>query len=389
MKKYTQLKPFILILSLFFSTSILSAQVSDEDKILILTDYLITKEAQESVSARNQAIATIYGKPIFKNLIYDDASEMFFAQVVSQKGDFVKDVNFYMPRKRALSFKKDLDAGKIEIEHAFNDNEIVVKAIELNYNNVNYPLNVKESTTVTLKLGGYFVFNQDTEFLAKRNGIGTIINLQDSLQMQTKTEVFKLDANYKFNDRHKIEFSYYAINNFNSTTNTREIEYNGETIAVGSKVDVHFDTDIYKLNYIYSAYQTNKLDFSFRVGLHATSVSTGLVANFDVDSELESIKKESVSVTAPLPVFGLGLSYEIVPSIRINYTIDYFFISYEDISGRMTDTLLALEYQHNKYLGLGVGLNSTNMFFKAQVDKTEFQLRNDVAGILAYLTFSY
>ena len=389
MKKYTQLKSLTFILSLFFTASTLSAQVSDEDKVLILTDYLITKEAQESVNARNQAIATIYGKPIFKNLIYDDASEMFFAQVVSQKGDFVKEVNFYMPRKRALSFKKDLDAGKIEVEHAFNDNEIVIKGMELNYDNVEYPLNVKESTTVTLKLGGYFVFNQDTELLARKNGIGTIINLQDSLGMQNKTEVFKLDAHYKFNDRHKLEFSYYAINNFSTTTNSKEIEYNGETITVGSEIDAHFDTNIYKLNYVYSAYQTNKLDFSFRVGLHATSVSTGLDANFDIDEELESIKKESVSVTAPLPVFGLGLSYEIVPNIYVNYTIDYFFISYEEISGRMTDTLLALEYQHNKYLGLGVGLNSTNMFFKTQVEKTEFQVRSDVAGMLAYLTFSY
>ncbi len=387
MKKLSLIKIFLL--TFFIITSSLNAQISDEEKILILTDYLVNREAKDVLSARNEAIATIYGKPSFKNLVYDDASEMFFAQVVSQNGSFEKDVNFYMPRKRAVAFKKELESGKIEIEHTFDDNEIVIKGMELRYENVDYPLHVKESTSFTLKLGGYFVLDQDTELTAKKNGVGAIINLQDSLGMQTQTEVFKLDALYKFNDKHKLEFSYYAINNFNSTTSDKEIEYNGEVIEAGAKIDVHFNTDIYKLNYIYTAYQTNKLDFSFRVGLHATGISTGLDSKLEIDGEEERLNKESVSVTAPLPVLGIGLGYEIVPSINILYTVDYFFISYEDVSGRMIDTLLALEYQHNKYLGAGLGVNSTNMFFNAQVDKTEFKLRNNVAGILAYLTFSY
>ena len=379
----------IVLPLIFLCITSLSADISDEDKIRILSDYLINKESKDPVAARNEAIATVYGKPKFKNIIYDDASEMFFAQVVSQNGEFVKDVNFFMPRKRAITFKKDLEAGKIEVEHAFDDNDIVIKGIELNYAGVNYPLNVKDSTSMTLKIGGYFIGDQNTEVLAKKNGIGVNLDLQDVLGMQTKTNVMQVKGFYKFNDSHKVELSYHGIKNSNTVTNSREIEYNGEIIEPGSTIDAYYNTDIYKLNYIYSAYQTNKLDLLFRVGLHITSVSTGINAAFDLNGVNESVKKESVSVTAPLPVFGLGLSYTIVPSVSLNYTIDYFFISYEDISGRMTDTELALEYQHNKYLGAGVGLNSTNMFFKAKTEGTELELRDNVFGVLAYLTFSY
>jgi len=192
----------------FLCITSLSADISDEDKIRILSDYLINKESKDPVAARNEAIATVYGKPKFKNIIYDDASEMFFAQVVSQNGEFVKDVNFFMPRERALTFKKDLEAGKIEIEHAFDDNDIVIKGIELNYAGVNYPLNVKDSTSMTLKIGGYFIGDQNTEVLAKKNGIGVNLDLQDVLGMQTKTNVMQVKGFYKFNDSHKVELSY-------------------------------------------------------------------------------------------------------------------------------------------------------------------------------------
>ena len=377
-----------ITVSLLISTSLL-AELNDEDKILVLTEYLVNKEGRDTISARNEAIATIYGKPKFKNLVYDDASEMFFAQVVSQNGNFSKDVNFFMPRKRAIAFKKDLEAGKIEVEHAFDNNEIVIKGIELNYNNVDYPLNVKESTKIALKVGTFFILAQDTELLAKKNGVGGIINLQDALGMQTTTQAVRVEASYNFNDKHKLEFSYHSLTNSNTAINSKEIEYNGEIIEAGSTINVYFNTDIYRLNYIYSAYQTNKLNFSFRVGLHTTSVSTGLGTVVKIDSEEISAQDESVSVTAPLPVFGIGLSYDIVSNISIHYTVDYFFISYEDISGNMVDTILALEYQYDKYLGLGIGINSTNMFFTAKADDTDFQLRNDVSGTFIYLTFSY
>ncbi len=381
------LTSFFLSASLF--TSSLLADINDEDKIKILTDYLVNKEAKNPIAARNEAIATVYGKPQFKNLVYDEDSEMFFGQVVSKHGDFIKDVNFYMPRKRAIAFKKNLESGKIEVEHAFDDNEIVIKDIELEYAGVSYPLRVKDSTTMGLKIGAYFVSNQNTELIARKNGIGGIIDLQDSLGMQSDTKVVRVEGFYKFNDKHKLELSYYGIDNFSTTTNNKDIEYNGEIINAGSKIDFYFNTDIYKLNYIYSAYHTNKLDLSFRVGLHATSISSGIKSTLDAEGDDKINKKESVSVTAPLPVFGLGLNYEIIPNISVIYTMDYFFVSYEDVSGRMIDTLLSLEYKYNQYLGAGVGVTSTNMFFKTEVDATEFQVSNDVAGLLAYLTFSY
>ncbi len=378
------LSSFILLIS-----TNLNAQLNDEDKILVLTNYLIENENMDSIKARNEAIATIYGKPKFKNLIYDDNSEMFIGEIVSERGDFSKTINFYMPKQRAFTFQEDLNNGKIKIEHAFDNDKIIIKHIELDYQDVYYPISIKEQSTLTIKLGAYFIADQNTEILARQDGVGAIINLQEFLKMQEQTQVFRVDAKYAFNPKHTIEFSYYSLSNSNHLFVDKDFEYNGEIVNAEVALDTYFNTDVYKLNYIYTAYQTNKLDLSFRVGLHITEISTGITGDFDVNEEDESIQTESVKVTAPLPVFGLGLGYDITPNINISYTTDYFFLSYNNITGAMTDTTLALDYKYNNYIGLGVGINSTRMRLKTKVEATELQLRNETNGILGYIILGY
>lgn len=387
MKKFN----FLIILFLLIYTSSLNAELNDEDKILILTDYLVKNEGKTTVEARNEAMATIYGKPKFENLVYDDNSEMFFGTVVSENKNFSKDINFYMPRQRAVKFKRDLKSGRIEIEHAFDNNQIVIKDIELDYAGVKYPLSVYDTSNIIIKIGGYFVSSQDTEIVVKKNGVGGAINLQNLLEMEEKTEVFRAEAIYKFNAKHKLEFTYFSLKNSSSKTINKEFtDLNGQTVEVGAAVTLNFDTDIYKINYIYSAYQTNKLDLTFRAGLHITGITTGMKGYIAIEEgTTSSYTNQEIAITAPLPVLGLGLDYKISNSFKVKYNIDYFFMSYEDVRGVMTDTVLALDYTYNKYIGFGVGVNSTKMRIKKRTEGKDFELRHEVAGALAYLIFSY
>lgn len=411
----------ISVLAKFFFSMIfvfnftLIAEISDSDKVNILTDYLVKEKNREvdqklsqvevdsleqeallqekentTVRARNEAVATIYGKPTFKSLVYDDDTEMFFGRIVSQNGNFEKDVNFYMPKQRARAFKKNLEGGRIEIEHVFDDNELVFKEIELNYEGVNYPLHVAIPNTFTLKLGGYFVGAQDTVLSAKKNGIGATLNLQDLFDMESEVNVLRVNAAYRFNPKHSIEASFYSLKSSSERTVDTSFEFDGETINAGAALDIYFNTDIYKVNYVYSAYRTNKLEFSFRAGLHITALETGLSARYNLGTASESIQKSSISITAPLPVVGLGFDYEIMPKLNLNFAVDYFAISYDStVSGSMSDSVLTLDYRFSKYIGIGGGFNRTQLNFKAKDEDTVVEFNNDVAGVLGYVIVSY
>jgi hypothetical protein len=378
-----------LALTLLLLSNTLFASTSSDEKIKILTQYLVEKEKKDPINARNEAIATIYGKPLFKDLIYNDASEMFFGKVVSQRGDFSRNINFYMPKERAIEFQKNVAAGKIEIEHAFDDNEIVIKKIELNYKDVNYPLKVKIPNTLTLKVGGYLVAKQNTELLAQRNGVGGTLDIQDLFDMKEDTNVFRVDILYKFNSAHSIDFSYYSLKNSNKKLIPGEIEWDGYTLY-DPELEAQFDTDIYKFDYIYSAYKTNKLDLSFRLGLHVTGLTTGLYGTTQSsEGEITFGKNDEIKFTAPLPVLGFGLRYEIIPSTHLNYTVDYFYLEFDGYKGSMVDSLISLEYKYNRYFGAGIGINATNTKVDTTVEDTYFRVRNEVLGGLAYIILSY
>ncbi len=409
------LKTRAIFLLLFLLAINLEAEISDSDKVKILTDYLIKEKSRKvdtklteveadsleheallqekeqiTVRARNEAVATVYGKPAFKSLVYDDDTEMFFGRIVSQNGNFEKDVNFYMPKQRARAFKKNLESGRIEIEHLFDDNEVLFKEIELNYEGVNYPLSVAIPNTFTLKLGGYFIGVQDTVLSAKKNGIGATLNLQDLFDMESEVNVLRVSAAYKFNPKHKVEASFYSLKSSSGKTVETSFEYNGETINAGAALDIYFNTDVYKVNYVYSAYRTNKLEFTFRAGLHITALETGLSAGYNLGTSSERFEKSNIGITAPLPVMGLGFDYEIMPKLNLIYTVDYFAVSYDSaVSGSMSDAILSLDYTFSKYIGVGAGFNRTQLNFKAKDEDTVVEFNNDVAGVLGYVIFSY
>jgi len=375
---------------IIFSSSILVADVGDSQKVSILAKYLMQDENLSSAEARSQALSSVYGKPELKDLKYDSSSEMFFGRLVSENRDLEKDINFYMPRKRALEFEKDISQGVIEIEHSFKNNRVKFEDVQLEYKGIKYPLATQNANSVSLKLGAYFLSDQNTELLLKKDGVGAILNLQDFFNLEKQTNVLRIEAAYKFSADHKMELSWYKVNNRSYQTVDKSFEYNGHIIEAGSSVDMRYDTEIYKLMYAYSAYQTNKLNLMFRAGLHVTSISTRLAASISTNLVEDSLSTDSLRITKPLPVFGFGLEYKILSDLYFNYNVDYFLLSYDNaLEGALVDTLLSVEYKYNRYVGVGVGLNATKSRLHVQQESTLFETRNEVMGALAYLIFSY
>ena len=388
----------VLTLLLLVNTILLA--ITDEKKVLYVTDYLykeklLHRDPSKSpedlrIEARNQALASIYGKPTFETLKYDETSEMFFGRIRSSKGNFIRDVNFYMPKRRAHIFQKNIDSGKLTIEHVYEDEALTFKEIDLTYEGVAYPLHIKEPNTYTLRVGGIFTATQDTNMLAKKNGVGATLNLQELFKMEQQTQAARIEGIYKFNQKHRLEFSWYKLENSSHISKSKTFTAFGETVEAGATLDIKFDTQITKFTYAYSAYQTNRLALDFRLGIHSTGITTGYTATYNIYDINKSNSAESISVTAPLPVIGLGLNYELFHNVNLRYAIDYFFVSYDSsVTGTFTDSVLALDYTFNRYFGLGGGINTTKMRFRTHDQDVDFELRHEVIGAIWYATFSY
>jgi len=239
---------------------------------------------------------------------------------------------------------------------------------------------------IEIRLGGYFLANQDTNIKISNNGVGANFNLQDLFNMDSSTQVFKIDGKYRFNDTHGIEFSWYSINNSSSTN--KDFTWGDKDIS-SANLKTFYDTDIYKVNYLYSFYHNEKVELGLSAGLHITSINIGFSGEYKNNGDVK-IGNESISTTAPLPVIGLRLGYNITPKLNVKFSSDYFFLKFNSFSGTLVDTSLTIDYRIMKHFGLGLGLNSTNNNLNIDLpDNKNLELTNNVRGVSIYGSLNF
>jgi len=211
-----------------------------------------------------------------------------------------------------------------------------------------------------VRLGAYIVDSADTVFSVSSNlgGLGTVIDYQRDLDGDDSVTIPRIDAYYRFNNKHRIDFTSFSIDRKGSRSLAvdppiiiGDEEFSGETINSEIKYE------LYSLRYSYSFYHSSKMEVSISAGLNVTSYDLSF-ANQAGD------KVESAGLTAPLPMFGLRMGYAITPKWSVNYVAEAFFIDIEDsIRGSLLNYELNTEYRLLKNFALGAGFArvSTNL----------------------------
>ncbi len=243
--------------------------------------------------------------------------------------------------------------------------------------------------TFQLRLGAYLLANQGTDLGFSQDGAGINLDLQDLFNMESSSQVVRIDGYYRFTPRHALEFSWYSIKNESETDNDVNFSWDGKDYNASGSLKTHFNTDIYKLNYLYSFYHSEKVELALSVGLHITAIDIGFSGTYQSD-RVEENKKQSVNVTAPLPVAGIRLAYNFSPKWRLTYAADYFAIGFENFRGSLSDQMLTVDYRVTRHFGLGLGLNSTHLNLSAESDEgLKVAVRHDIGGGLLYGTLNF
>jgi len=235
-----------------------------------------------------------------------------------------------------------------------------------------------------LRLGGYAAHNADTIMRLDANNlpVGGYIDFHNTLGGDTSTNVFRLDGLYRFNDRHGLGFSWYALRFNGSTVLGQDIEWGGNQILTGQPVDSQLKFDVYKINYQYSVYHNDKVELGASAGLHVMHISTSITAG--------SIGSANEAVTAPLPEFGLFANYNFTPRFSAFYNYQWFFINYQDkFKGGLQDFLFGFEYRAFRNVALGLAYNRFGMNLKAEKDTTTLYVNTNWNGGMLYAAFYF
>lgn len=238
-----------------------------------------------------------------------------------------------------------------------------------------------------IAFGGYSVIRDDTTMsLTDPNiGAGISISPEDTLGLETKQTVLRLDGYYRFTKEHALTYSVYSLSSQGKKTLETEFEWldeNGNTIIVpvGANVDTSLDYDIFKVGYLWSFYHTDKIEVAFGAGLHMARVAVGIQAEY-TGSDLHT---KDASTSLPLPVVSLGLVYNVTPKFGWYIRSELFAMKFDEWDGLYTDAQLGMEYRAFRNVGLGIGLGSSALKVTRDSGDEKFIFDNRITGVLLY-----
>ena len=231
-----------------------------------------------------------------------------------------------------------------------------------------------------IQLGSYFIRDTNTEvgINSTVGNIGTTIELERDLGTDDTASIPRINGYYRFNNKHRIEYSWYEVDRKGTKTTSIEFTVDGEVFAASSLVETEIKSKFYEIDYAYSFYRSPEVELSFMAGLNIIDYSVRL-------NNKTSGKNEMAEVTAPLPVFGLLMDYNITPRWLVHFRFETFYIEINDkIRGSLINGELGTEYRLLKNVGLGIGLNRYTVDAKIKSSKYTGKITDIYRGINIY-----
>ena len=239
--------------------------------------------------------------------------------------------------------------------------------------------------------GANFIWNADTNMrLSGERGIGAIINYGDTLKGEETATVPRVDAYFRFNDKHSIGFTWYRVGRDGLNAIDRSIDFGNVTFPIGAAVQSSLNISLYELYYNYSFYHNEKVELAASAGFYITEISGSLTAVTTVGSLINAGTKSASDLLAPLPQFGFLMRYYITPRLNTELRANIFYVNVGSWTGSLADLYIGMEYRLFKHFGIGGAVNRLNVNVEGPVGETAtFKVDNSWNTAFVYGSFYF
>lgn len=234
----------------------------------------------------------------------------------------------------------------------------------------------------SLSLGTALYRNFDTSLTVSSDALaGAVLDLEDTLGVSDHSSVFRLDTYYSFSPRHRLDFSYYAIDRNGRRSIPNDINV-GEVVIPAGSVDTTFDTTIFKLAYRYNFVADERTVVGASFGFHTMQFDTSIGTS-------NNVVEETFKAIAPLPVLGLHGEYALSDKWRLLASAEFLQVDLGSFRGVLVDQRLSIEHDTFEHVGWGLGFNSFNLSANVQDDPLSADIEYAFQGLMLYLRTSF
>ena len=245
------------------------------------------------------------------------------------------------------------------------------------------------------RVGTFLVDRTDTtaRFDSNRFPLGTLIDLEDDLNVDRTERVARLDGFYRFTPKHRIEWSYYTSRRGGEAVAEREFQIGdpdnplgGFVIPKGARVDTQWDFDLLKVGYDYSFLNKKRYEMFIGAGLNFRNLNVDISYQANVGSATVG---DSINTTEllPLPTATIGGRWNLTRKLQAIFSYDFFFLEFDEYVGQYQEVLLSLEHSTFKHVGFGAAIDLGSLNVRANNDDFRGEFDYRVAGLFGYVKF--
>ena len=235
----------------------------------------------------------------------------------------------------------------------------------------------------SISLGAFFTdWGTRAQLDSDTLGAGTDIDFEDDLGLKSSLSTFRLDGHYRFNQKHRINFSVFNMSRDASRTIDQDIQYGDITFVLNAQLKASTDLSIYKLAYTYSFLWREKGFLGASIGLYIADSKIRLA-----EQNLGQI--EQGEITAPLPVIGLRGNYRLSDRFTFRGSGEIFALEYDNVDGALTDFYVGIDYRMSQHTALGLGYNKVSIDVDAKRENFTGTLDWAYDGALLYFKLNF
>ena len=184
-------------------------------------------------------------------------------------------------------------------------------------------------------------------------GVGTNVDFTQTLGGDTSTDAFRIDALYRFNERHAIGFSWYRVGLSGDKNLNQSIQIRDNVIEAGAATQTSLSFNTYRLLYNYSFYRNDKVELAVSPGLYMMKTNFNFAGQGTINNTPGSVVIVNQQLTVPLPSIGLVANYNITPKLQFQSRYDVFYLSIGNYAGSMFEFYAGLEYRIVQHFAMG------------------------------------
>jgi hypothetical protein len=238
-------------------------------------------------------------------------------------------------------------------------------------------------------LGAFWVFQIDTSVAVKSQDfpLGLHIDVTKDLGVTDSAAVPRLMFTYRFNKRSQLDIDWFSIQRDGRQRLERTINLPRREFEIGVGVEAFTDIAVYKAVYTWLFHDDPKVRLGLSIGVHVVDFEVGIDAGPDRIGDDNF--SERAGITAPLPVIGGRLVYQVTPKLLVLFTADVLMVKYDKYSGTFQDVYAVAEYRLSKRFGIGAGLNVLGLDLDVDGDDQFANLNNTLTGVMFYGAFYF